>query len=408
MVYGHGGEIVREKIDGKDLNWVLQEEQKGTGHAVLQAYDLIDDDSIVIVAYGDVPLIKSETLRLLADSLGKASMSILTTKLDDPFAYGRIIRNKQSKIEYIVEEKDANNEEKKVQEINTGFIAAKGSDLKRWLIKIKSDNSQGEYYLTDCISLAVVEGGVVEAVVCEDPSEVQGINGRIQQAQQERAFQADQAKQLMISGVTLADPKRIDVRGKISAGKDVFIDVNTVMIGSVNLGDGVIVESGCVIQDTEIGKNSVIKANSVIESAVIGESCDIGPFARIRPDTVVKDQAKVGNFVEVKKSTIGFASKVSHLSYIGDTVMGDDVNIGAGTITCNYDGANKFQTIIGDKVFVGSDTQLVAPVNIASGSTIGAGSTITKDTPADTLTLSRAIQNTITGWQRPTKNNTDK
>ena len=246
---------------------------------------------------------------------------------------------------------------------------------------------------------------MVEAVICDDPLEAQGVNNRIQQAQQERVYQSEQAHKLMLSGVTLADPQRIDIRGKVTAGKDVFIDVNSVMIGKVELGDGVKIESGCVIKNAIIGNGSVIKANSVIESAIIGQSCEIGPFARIRPDTVLKDHAKVGNFVEIKKSTIGDGSKVSHLSYIGDTVMGDDVNIGAGTITCNYDGANKFQTIIGDKVFVGSDTQLVAPVTIGNGSTIGAGSTITKDTPANELTLSRSKQATIKGWQRPSKKN---
>jgi bifunctional UDP-N-acetylglucosamine pyrophosphorylase/glucosamine-1-phosphate N-acetyltransferase len=405
VVYGHSGEIVRENIQDTDIKWVHQKEQKGTGHAVLQAFDIIEDDAIVIIAYGDVPLIKTNTLRLLADKLGDAKLTVLTTIMDNPFGYGRIIRDKNSNIKYIVEEKDADLEEQKITEVNTGFIAAKGSDIKRWLTSITTNNKQGEYYLTDCVSLAVAEDVLVEAVICDDSLEVQGVNNRVQQAQQERAYQSAQALKLMLSGVTLADPQRIEVRGTVTAGKDVFIDVNTVMIGQVEIGDGVSIESGCVIQNTVIGNNSVIKANSVIESATIGQSCDIGPFARIRPDTVLKDHAKVGNFVEVKKSTIGLGSKVSHLSYIGDTVMGDDVNIGAGTITCNYDGANKFQTIIGDKVFVGSNTQLVAPVNIGNGSTIGAGSTITKDTPAGELTLSRAKQNTITGWQRPTKNN---
>ena len=405
IVYGHGGDIVQKNTAGDDINWVHQKEQKGTGHAVLQAFDLIDDDAVVIIAYGDVPLIKTNTLRLLADKLGEAKLSVLTTIMKNPSGYGRIIRDNSSKVKYIVEEKDANAEERKTQEVNTGFIAARGSDIKRWLTSITPNNNQGEYYLTDCVSLAVAEGGLVEAVICDDHQEVQGVNNRIQQAQQERAYQFEQAQILMLSGVTLADPQRIDVRGTVKAGKDVFFDVNTVLVGLVELGDGVKVEAGCVIQDAIIGNYSVIKANSVIESAVIGQYCDIGPFARIRPDTVLKDHAKVGNFVEVKKSTVGNGSKISHLSYIGDTVMGDEVNIGAGTITCNYDGTNKFQTIIGDKVFVGSDTQLVAPVNIGNGSTIGAGSTITKDTPSGELTLSRAKQITIKGWHRPTKNN---
>lgn len=405
VVYGHGGELVRERIEANDVNWILQAEQKGTGHAVLQAVDCIDDDSIVVVAYGDVPLIKTDTLQLLVDKLSDATLTVLTTILENPAGYGRIMRNKQSRIQYIVEEKDANTKEKRVNEINTGFIAARGVDLKRWLTQIQPNNNQAEYYLTDCISLAVEEGGVVEAVICDDQFEVQGVNDRMQQSQLERAYQSEQAQKLLLAGVTLADPQRLDIRGDIKTGQDVFIDVNTVLVGDVKLGDNVTIEPGCLITNATIGNDSVIKANTVIESAVIGNSCDLGPFARIRPDTHLKDHAKVGNFVEVKKSTIGFGSKVSHLSYIGDTIMGDDVNIGAGTITCNYDGANKFQTIIGDKVFVGSDTQLVAPVNIGKGSTIGAGSTITKDTPADELTYSRTRQTTIVGWQRPVKKN---
>jgi len=407
IVYGHGGELVRDAIGDQNIKWALQKDQKGTGHAVTQAETFIDNDTIVIIAYGDVPLIRSETLGLLAEKLYHSVLSILTTKLDDPFGYGRIVRDADGKILSIVEEKDATEEQRKTQEVNTGFIAAKGSDLKRWLKQIKPNNKQGEYYLTDCIELAVEEGGVVEAAVCANPLEVQGVNNRIQQAELERAYQSLQAETLMLSGVTLLDPARIDVRGSIKVGKDVSIDINNVFIGNIELGDSVTVEPGCVIKDSSIASHTTIKANSVIESAIIGKSCDIGPFARVRPETIVKDNAKVGNFVEVKKSTIGIGSKVSHLSYIGDTQMGDGVNIGAGTITCNYDGANKFQTIIGDNVFVGSDTQLVAPVNLARGTVIGAGSTITKDTPEGELTLSRSKQITIKGWQRP-KKATDK
>ncbi len=404
IVYGHGGELVRETVSDKNIHWALQKDQKGTGHAVAQAEDLINDDMTVLIAYGDVPLIKADTLSLLVEKLENAVLSVLTTYMDDPFGYGRIVRDENGKILSIVEEKDATDEQRKIQEINTGFIAAKGSDLKRWLNQIKPNNKQGEYYLTDCIALAVSEGGVVEAAICDSPLEVQGVNNRIQQAELERAYQAIKAEELMQAGVTLLDPARIDIRGSVSAGKDVSIDVNSVFIGDVVLGDNVTIESGCVIKDSQIGSHTLIKANSNIDSSMIGESCDIGPFARIRPETVVKSKAKIGNFVETKKSTIGVGSKVSHLSYIGDTQMGDDVNIGAGTITCNYDGANKFQTIIGDNVFVGSDTQLVAPVNLACGTVIGAGSTITKDTPEGELTLSRSKQVTIKGWIRPTKN----
>ena len=404
IIYGHGGDLVKEQTTDSDIDWVLQAEQKGTGHAVLQAHDCIPDDNIVVIAYGDVPLIKSETLNLLVSKLSDASLSVLTTKLNDPSGYGRIIRDENSKISAIVEEKDANENQKLVNEINTGFIAAKGKDLKRWLNQIKPNNNQAEYYLTDCIALAVAEGSLVEAAVCDDHNEVQGVNNRIQQAQLERAYQGEQAEQLMLKGVTLADPSRIDVRGTVTVGKDVFIDINNVFIGDNQIGDNVTIHPGCVIENAVIGNHSEIHANSVIESAKIGSRCSVGPFARVRPNTILSDEAKVGNFVEIKKSNIGKGSKISHLSYIGDTVMGENVNIGAGTITCNYDGVNKFQTTIGDDVFIGSDTQLVAPVNVANRSTIGAGSTITKNTPENELTLSRSKQLTLKGWQRPTKN----
>ncbi len=405
IIVGHGAEQVKQDAKVTNPRWVVQSEQKGTGHAVLQAVDLMSDEDVVIIAYGDVPLIKTNTLKKLSDKLEEASLVVLTTMLDKPFGYGRIIRDESSRIRYIVEEKDANVQEQAVTEVNTGFIAAKGANLKRWLSEIKPNNAQGEYYLTDCIAMAVEEGGLVESVICENPLEVEGVNNRIQQAKLERVFQKEQADNLMLQGVTLADPARVDIRGHLSAGKDVFIDINTIIIGEVTLGNNVVIQSGCMIENATIGDNTVIKANSVIESAQIGNSCEVGPFARVRPGTVLKKQAKVGNFVEVKKSTIGVGSKISHLSYIGDTTMGDEVNIGAGTITCNYDGANKFQTIIGDKVFVGSDTQLVAPVTISEGSTIGAGSTITKNTPANELTLSRSKQMTLKGWVKPVKHN---
>ncbi|MEB8432401.1 bifunctional UDP-N-acetylglucosamine diphosphorylase/glucosamine-1-phosphate N-acetyltransferase GlmU [Cocleimonas sp. KMM 6892] len=404
IIYGHGGELVKQATDASDISWVLQAEQKGTGHAVLQAEDTISDDNIVVIAYGDVPLIKPETLNNLVSKLTNSVLSVLTTKLDNPVGYGRIIRDENGAIKAIVEEKDASENEKRVTEVNTGFIAARGKDLKRWLNQIKPNNNQAEYYLTDCIALAVSEGGLVEAAICEDPFEVQGVNNRIQQAQLERAYQEGKAQELMLEGVTLADPSRIDVRGEMSVGQDVFIDVNNVFIGNNVIGDKVTIHAGCVIENATIGSNTEIHANTVIESANIGNGCSVGPFARVRPNTVLSDEAKIGNFVEIKKSNIGKGSKVSHLSYIGDTVMGDNVNIGAGTITCNYDGVNKFQTTIGDDVFIGSDSQLVAPVTVANGSTIGAGSTITKNTPEGELTLSRSKQLTLKGWQRPTKN----
>lgn len=403
VVYGHGGELVRERIATDVVDWVFQEEQRGTGHAVSQAVPYITDDSFVIIATGDVPLIQAETLHKLANQLENAVLTVLTTIQPNPFGYGRIVRNSNDKIQSIVEEKDANEEQRKITEVNTGFIAARGKDIKRWLEKLEPNNTQGELYLTDCISLAVAEGGVVEATLCEDPLEVQGINNRQQQAELERHYQKKQAEKLMVAGVTLMDPMRIDVRGELSVGKDVLIDVNTVFVGNVSLGNNVVIEPNCMITNTTIDDNTIIKANSVLEQATIGKSCDIGPFARVRPETVLEAKAKVGNFVEIKKSVIGEGSKVSHLSYIGDTQMGKGVNIGAGTITCNYDGANKFRTTIGDDVFVGSDTQLVAPVTLADGTSVGAGSTITKDTPAGELTLSRSKQITIKGWKKPQK-----
>ena len=409
IIVGSGADEVKQTVEADNISWVSQLEQKGTGHAVFQAVDLISDNDIVIIAYGDVPLIKTETLQKLANKLNNSVLTVLTTKLKEPYGYGRIIRDASSKIQYIVEEKDADLEEKNVIEVNTGFIAAKGKDLKRWLHLIKPNNAQGEYYLTDCIALAVAEGGVVNAVVCDNPLEVEGVNNRTQQAKLERVYQTEQAEKLMLSGVTIADPARLDIRGTLITGKDVFLDINTVILGDVTLGNNVVIQPGCVLENSTVGDNCIVKANSVLESAKIGDSCEVGPFARIRPGTVLQKGVKVGNFVEVKKSKIGKGSKISHLSYIGDTTMGDEVNIGAGTITCNYDGVNKFQTFIGDGVFVGSDTQLVAPVKIAKGSTIGAGSTITKDTPENELTLSRSKQITLKGWARPVKNqNKDK
>ncbi|MCK5902430.1 MAG: bifunctional UDP-N-acetylglucosamine diphosphorylase/glucosamine-1-phosphate N-acetyltransferase GlmU [Cocleimonas sp.] len=403
VVYGHGGERVKTSIADNRLSWVQQKEQKGTGHAVDQARDLIEDDVIVIVAYGDTPLIKTETLQGLVDTLVTADLTVLTATLADPTGYGRIVRNSYGVIEAIVEEKDANPEIKKITEVNTGFIAARGKHLKQWLSQLSPNNAQGEYYLTDCIALAVAEGARVNAVLCHDVTEIKGVNNRRQQAELERAYQTRQAQKLMLAGVSLADPLRLDVRGELIVGQDVFIDINVIFIGKVSLGHNVTIESGCVISNSVIKDNAHIKAHSVLEDAVVGEDCDVGPFARLRPGAFLSAKAKVGNFVEIKKSTIGYGSKVSHLSYIGDTKMGDHVNIGAGTITCNYDGANKSKTIIGDHVFIGSDSQLIAPVTIETGATIGAGSTITKNASANELTLSRSKQQTRKGWKRPTK-----
>ena len=403
VVYGHGGDLVRERITASFLHWVLQAEQKGTGHAVAQAIDLVEDSDIVLIAYGDVPLIRSTTLQSLAHGLQDAALCILTTVLSEPKGYGRMVRNTEGQVQAIVEEKDASPEQRLIQEVNTGFMAARGGDFKRWLQQLTPQNAQGEYYLTDCVGLAVSEGGKINTVLCTDPVEVEGANNRVQLARLERACQARQVEALMLAGATVADPARLDIRGSVTVGQDVFIDINVLLLGKVNIGNNVTIEANCVIQDTEIGDNTHVKSHSVLENTVVGQHCDIGPFARLRPDTILKDKAKIGNFVETKKAIIGKSSKVNHLSYIGDTVMGADVNIGAGTITCNYDGANKLKTIIGDHVFVGSCTQLVAPVELGEGATIGAGSTITKNAPAGELTLSRAKQMTLKGWVRPTK-----
>lgn len=403
VVYGHGGELVRERITGNHLHWALQAEQKGTGHAVAQAMDLIAADDIVLVAYGDVPLIRPATLQRLAQGLQNAALCILTTELANPTGYGRIVRNAQGYVQAIVEEKDASEVQRQIREVNTGFIAARGADLQRWLQQLTPQNAQGEYYLTDCVSLAVAEGGSINTVLCHDPVEVEGANNRVQLARLERACQQRQVESLMLAGVTLADPARVDIRGTVETGKDVFIDINVLLLGKVKLGANVIIEPNCIIENAEIGDNVHIKANSVLEGVVVAAQCDIGPFARLRPGTVLAEKAKIGNFVETKKARIGKGSKVSHLSYIGDTEMGAEVNIGAGTITCNYDGVNKHKTTIGDNVFVGSCTQLVAPVDIGAGATIGAGSTITKTAPAGELTLSRAKQMTLKGWARPVK-----
>jgi bifunctional UDP-N-acetylglucosamine pyrophosphorylase/glucosamine-1-phosphate N-acetyltransferase len=403
VVYGHGGEKVREQIAGENLHWALQSRQLGTGHAVAQAIHLVDAEDVVLIAYGDVPLIRPETMQALADGLQDAALCVLTTQLAEPKGYGRIVRDASGQVQAIVEEKDADDEQRLLTEVNTGFIAARGADFKRWLQALTPQNAQGEYYLTDCVGLAVKEGRSVHTVLCADPLEVEGANNRVQLARLERACQLRQVEALMLAGVTVADPARLDIRGTVTAGQDSFIDINVVLLGKVKIGNNVVIEANCVIENADIGDNTHIKSHCVIENAVIAANCDIGPFARLRPGTVLEEKAKIGNFVETKKAHIGKGSKVNHLSYIGDTEMGADVNIGAGTITCNYDGANKHKTVIGDKVFVGSCTQLVAPVEIGAGATIGAGSTITKSAPAGELTLSRAKQMTLKGWQRPVK-----
>ncbi|MEM8845070.1 MAG: bifunctional UDP-N-acetylglucosamine diphosphorylase/glucosamine-1-phosphate N-acetyltransferase GlmU [Pseudomonadota bacterium] len=405
VVYGHGGEQVKESINDDIVEWVEQAEQLGTGHAVQQAIPNFtpQDNESVMVLYGDVPLVKTKTLQKLLDVQKKDSMCILTTKLDDPSGYGRIVRNHKGYIQKIVEEKDADDLTKSISEINTGILCASSNHLTKWLGEITNDNQQQEYYLTDCIGLAVKQGKTVDAVVCPDSSEVMGVNSRANLAEVEKIYQSRLSQELMMRGVTLRDPDSLYIEGNIEVEHDIVIEPNVVLRGDVKLSKNVFVSANCVIIDSIIATGSIIHPNTVIEGASIGENCEIGPFARVRPDAELAKEVKVGNFVEVKKSTLAEGAKVNHLSYIGDASIGKKTNIGAGTICCNYDGATKHKTIIGDNVFIGSDTQLVAPVKIEDGATIGAGSTITKDVPQDKLTLSRSKQITIENWRRPQK-----
>jgi len=403
IVYGHDGETVRATLENEMLEWVVQEQQLGTGHAVKQAMPYIDPEADILVLYGDVPLITATTLRKLIESRNEKGMSLLTAELKEPTGYGRIVRNEGDEIVGIVEEKDATLDQKSIREINTGIMYFSAREMSTWVELLNNDNAQGEYYLTDCVGIAAKENRGVASIMCQDTSEIEGVNNRIQLAELERAYQLRLAKELMLSGTTILDPNRIDIRGKLQTGQDCSIDINCVFEGRVELGSRVKIGPNVVIIDSVIGDDTEILANSVIENARVGKSVSIGPFSRLRPDANLADKVKVGNFVEIKKSDVGMGSKVNHLSYIGDTEIGCDVNIGAGTITCNYDGANKHKTIIKDRVFIGSDTQLVAPVTVGEGATIGAGSTITRDAPEHKLTLSRSKQMSIEGWERPKK-----
>ena len=403
VVYGHGGETVPKVIADESLTWVQQVPQLGTGHAVVQALPHIEEEGITLVLYGDVPLTSTETLQRLIAITGEETLGLLTVELPDPAGYGRILRNEQSEITAIVEEKDASASQRNIREINTGIMAIPNRHLHRWLHKLENNNAQGEYYLTDIVAMAVEDGVKVEAAHPTHVWETIGVNSKVQLAALERVYQVEQANKLLEQGVALADPARIDIRGKLSCGRDVMIDINCIFEGDVQLEDGVKVGAHTALKNVRVAAGSIIAPFSLIESAEIGRNCRIGPYARIRPGTSLEDDVHIGNFVEVKNSAIAAGSKANHLSYIGDAVVGSSVNIGAGTITCNYDGANKYQTVIEDDVFVGSDTQLIAPVRVARGSTIGAGSTITRDTPPDMLTLSRAKQLSIDGWKRPVK-----
>jgi bifunctional UDP-N-acetylglucosamine pyrophosphorylase/glucosamine-1-phosphate N-acetyltransferase len=403
VVYGHGGEIVPTTLAHRRVDWVLQAQQLGTGHAVAQAMAHIKPGRQVLVLYGDVPLTSAETLKQLLKIAGTDGFGLLTVKLAEPSGYGRIIRDSNHAVVRIVEHKDATENERQVNEVNTGILAAPSDRLSAWLKRLDNNNAQGEYYLTDVIAMAVQDGMAVNTAAPADENEVLGVNNKRQLALLERHYQLLQANRLMDAGVTLRDPARLDIRGSVECGRDVVIDINVIFEGKVTLGSDVKIGPNCLISNSTIGDGVTILANTVIDEAVIGSGSRIGPFARIRPDTVLAEETHIGNFVEIKKAAIGKGSKVNHLSYVGDAKVGQNVNIGAGTITCNYDGANKHLTEIGDNVFVGSDTQLVAPIKIGDGVTIGAGSTITKDVEPDLLALSRSKQQTISGWKRPTK-----
>lgn len=402
VVYGHGGDQVRAAFGSFDIRWALQAEQHGTGHAVQQAMPETPDNNQVLILFGDVPLLTATTIRDLLDACGEKKVGVLTVNMPDPTGYGRIIRD-NGEVVRNVEERDASDDEKAITEINSGVMCCPASKLKAWLSRLKSDNSQGEYYLTDIIGMAVEDGVTVLGISAESQVEVMGINDKKQLAEAERALQARRVEKLLDQGVSIADPGRVDIRGELQCGKDVFIDVNVVFEGNVVLGDNVTIKMNNLVRDSRIGRGTTIRANCHVEGAATGTNCVIGPYARLRPGTDLSDDVKIGNFVEVKKSAIGDGSKVNHLSYIGDSTLGTGVNVGAGTITCNYDGANKHQTIIGDNVFIGSGVELVAPVEVGRGATIGAGSTITKQAPDGQLTLERSKQITIKGWKKPTK-----
>ncbi|PZW66691.1 UDP-N-acetylglucosamine pyrophosphorylase /glucosamine-1-phosphate N-acetyltransferase [Pseudomonas sp. URMO17WK12:I6] len=402
VVIGHGAEAVRERLAADDLNFVLQDQQLGTGHAVAQAVPFIESDTVLIL-YGDVPLIEVETLQRLLKQAAPQQLGLLTVELDDPTGYGRIVRDAAGKVTAIVEQKDANAVERAITEGNTGILAVPSQRLGDWLGRLSNNNAQGEYYLTDVIAMAVSDGLVVATEQPHDAMEVQGANDRKQLAELERHYQLRAARRLMAQGVTLRDPTRFDVRGEVTVGRDILIDINVILEGKVVIEDDVVIGPNCVIKDSTLRKGVVIKANSHIEGAILGEGSDAGPFARLRPGTVLEARAHVGNFVELKNAHMGEGAKAGHLTYLGDAEIGARTNIGAGTITCNYDGANKWKTVLGEDVFIGSNNSLVAPVDISSGATTAAGSTITQNVDNAQLAVGRARQKNIDGWKRPEK-----
>ncbi len=403
VVCGNGADEVVPYLEAQGINTVMQHEQKGTGHAVEQAKAFFQKSVQVLVLYGDVPMIEIDTLEALINEGDKNSLKVLTALLENPTGYGRIVRDFDDKMLRITEEKDADEETKLINEVNTGIMCIPAKWLDEALAKLDNNNAQGEFYLTDLIAQAVEQGIEIDSVICEDEMEVAGVNNRVQLAELESYYQQKRATDLMMAGVTFRDPARVDIRGDLNAGQDITVDINVIFEGTNTIGNNVEIGANCIIINSVIHEGAEILPNSIIENAEVGSGCAVGPYARLRPGSVLAAKAKIGNFVEVKNANIGLGSKVNHLSYIGDTDMGADVNIGAGTITCNYDGANKHRTVIGDRVFVGSDTQLVAPVTVEDGATIGAGSTIRKTAPADALTLTVSKQKTVEGWKRPVK-----
>ncbi|MEH6625497.1 MAG: bifunctional UDP-N-acetylglucosamine diphosphorylase/glucosamine-1-phosphate N-acetyltransferase GlmU [Motiliproteus sp.] len=404
MVVGHGAPLLKEYLAGRTLEIAEQSEQLGTGHAVDQAMPAVDSNSTVLVLYGDVPLTRQDTLEQLVARAEHGKLAILTVELEDPTGYGRIVRSAEGDVKAIVEHKDANADQLRINEINTGILALPAAWLKDWLPKLSSDNAQGEYYLTDIIEMAAKADLPITAIQPDNEQEVQGVNNRLQLAELERWHQRQQADYWMTQGATLLDPQRVDFRGDIQLGQDVTVDINVIFEGRVRVGDNVSIGANCILKDCEIAPGANIKAHSMIDESQVGEGCEVGPYARLRPGTVLAKNAKVGNFVETKKTLVGEGSKINHLSYVGDAQVGCGANIGAGTITCNYDGVNKYKTEIGDGAFIGSNTSLVAPVRVGNDATTGAGSTITKDIPDDALGVARGRQTNLNKWKRPVKN----